>query len=255
MRHVFKTMGTVASLELPTRDDTAFSQVERLFHDADRRFSLYRPASELNEIALGRLALVDASDELRKTYAEALDWRRKTDGAFTPNRPDGVTDLNGVVKAIAIAGAGAVITSLGYSDWSLNVGGDVLTAGLQPDLRPWTIGVADPDDRSKLLCSLVLRGSRKAVASSGSAERGDHIWARGTLSHSPFRQVTVLARDIVDADVFATAIASGGRRTLDSLSDSEDIDVLVVEASGSLLATPGIWDALAEPLGRGGQNT
>ena len=81
----------------------AASEVEGVFDELDRRFSLYRDDSELNRIAARQLRLVDASEELREAYATAIAWRRETRGVFTPHRPDGVIDLSGVVKAMASA--------------------------------------------------------------------------------------------------------------------------------------------------------
>ena len=80
--------------------------MEGTFTDADARFSLYRLDSELSRVASGALSMTESSVELRDTYADALAWRALTDGAFTPNRPDGVIDLNGVVKAKAMRAPG-----------------------------------------------------------------------------------------------------------------------------------------------------
>lgn len=245
MRHVFEAMGTVVSLESMADAPTTIA-IEGVFRAADERFSLYRPGSELSRIAAGSLALVDSSDELRETYGAALEWRGRTDGAFTANRPDGVIDLNGIVKAQAMAAAAVVLDGAGCRDWSLNVGGDILVSGTQPDGSPWTIGLVDPADRGAILCSVVLDGSRRAVATSGSAERGDHIWRGGSVAPVEFAQVSVIADDVVTADVLATAIVAGGRTALDDFTARFDIDVLTVDREGELLATPGFRAALAE---------
>ncbi|MEP6479243.1 MAG: FAD:protein FMN transferase [Rhodoglobus sp.] len=246
MRHVFETMGTVASLELPATDGAAslLGRVESIFAESDARFSLYRPDSELSRIAAGQLTLMDASEVMRAAYGEALRWRESTAGAFTPNRPDGVTDLNGIVKANAIEAAGAQLDRDGCTDWSLNVGGDILVRGSQPDRTPWSIGVVDPANRSELLCAIPLTGGKRAVATSGSTERGDHIWLGSSRAPAPFRQVTVVAEDIVTADVLATAIMAGGRSELDAASDRWDIDVLTVGRSNEILVTPRLRAAI-----------
>ncbi len=231
---VFEVMGTVVSLRAAI-DDAAFDRVRSVFTDADARFSLYRPDSELSSIRDGRHRLSDASAELRAVYALAIDWRIATDGAFTPHRPDGLVDLDGVVKAWAMDRAAAHLGG----DWCLNVGGDVLVAGAQPDGSPWSVGIVDPVDRATLLTSIELAGSRAAAATSGSSERGEHIWTRaGTASE--FVQVTVIADDILTADVLATAIVSGGVATLDTVTDRFDVDVLTVDRSGELRATPSL---------------
>ena len=235
MRQIFDTMGTVVSVEWSGRPDRLIA-VETLFEAADRRYSPYRPDSEVSRIADGSLALLDTSAELRELYASALGWRGETGGAFTPHRPDGGLDLNGIVKAWTM---GEVGRALGHGDWCLNVGGDVLVSGLDPFGRSWVVGIVDPAARDRLLTSVPLVGARRAAATSGSAERGDHIWTRGREA-AEFVQVSVLANDIVTADVLATAIVSGGSATLDDVTERFDIDVLTVDQAGELRATPGM---------------
>ncbi|HEY4267824.1 MAG TPA: FAD:protein FMN transferase [Galbitalea sp.] len=241
---VFETMGTTVSLRsrLAVADD-AIAAVVAVFAAHDHRYSLYRPQSELSSIASGRLALIDASDELRITYAAALEWRNRTGGAFTPHRPDGVIDLSGTVKAAAMRDAGEVLALAGVDDWCLNVGGDVLVSGRPDPGHPWVVGIVDPADRRMLLTSVSVSGPRTACATSGSAERGDHIWTRGATP-SPFVQVTVVANDIEVADVLATAVIAGGETTLDLVTRSFDIDVLTVDRVGELRATPGLREAI-----------
>lgn len=242
MRQVFASMGTSVSLDAP---GTLVPAVERVFATAEARFSLYHPDSELGRVASGELRLDAASPELRHTYARAMAWRAATDGAFTPNRPDGVVDLNGIVKAEAIEAAGAVLSAAGCDDWSINAGGDILVSGTRSDGTGHAIGLADPADRAATLCTVVLRGGRRAVATSGSAERGDHIWRGGSTTPSPFVQVSVVAADIVTADVLASAIVAGGHATLDAVCDRWDVDVFTLDRAGAMLATPGLRAALA----------
>lgn len=235
MRQTFETMGTVVSLDWSGHPAELIA-VQSLFEAADRRFSLYRPDSELSRVADGSLELLDASAELREVYAMALGWRGETGGAFSPHRPDGALDLNGIVKAWAMAEAGR---ALGAGDWCLNVGGDVLVSGLTAFGAPWVVGIVDPADRAGLLTGVPLVSGRRAATTSGSAERGDHIWTRGREA-AEFVQVTVLADDIVTADVLATAIVSGGAAALEDLTGRFDVDVLTVDREGALRATPGM---------------
>jgi len=236
MRSVFETMGTVVSLELPDSHTRLALEVEEIFRAYDERFSLYRPESELSLVASGELTLPAASDEMRATYVRALDWRSRTDGAFSVHRPDGVLDLNGIVKAEAIEAAGALLTAAGCSQFTINVGGDILSS----EGQSCAIGIADPAHPDRLLCAVAVEGTRRAIATSGSAQRGDHIWHGGSTEPSEFVQVSVIADDIVTADVIATAIIAGGEATLNDLCDTCDIDVLTVGRDGVISATPGI---------------
>ncbi|WP_246036522.1 FAD:protein FMN transferase [Sinomonas susongensis] len=266
----FLAMGTVVSLSAafpgvtdPQDDGASGSRrleaavrvIEADFAALEERFSLFRAESEASAVAQGVLRLASASAETRAVYADAIEWRRRTHGAFTPERPDGILDLSGIVKARAIAEAGRSLEALGLTDWCLNAGGDVLVSGTPAPSnaaqsapeegapRPWLAGIVDPDDRRTLLAAYPLGGTpgcaaRRALATSGSAERGDHIWALGG-GRPEFVQVSVAAGDIETADVLATAIVSGGREMLDLATAQWDIDVLAVTDDGGLLATPG----------------
>ncbi|WP_104176018.1 FAD:protein FMN transferase [Arthrobacter sp. Y81] len=259
-------MGTVISLTLPSASGedelvAATAVVERLFAGLDETFSLYRPESEASRLARAEIKLPDTSEDMRRLYADAVGWRLATEGAFNPERPDGVLDLSGIVKGHAIQEAGTSLLALGLRGFCLNAGGDVLVsgspgsssvvpAGVAPGSRePWRAGIVDPEDRRTLIAGYRLggqAGAKLALATSGSAERGDHIWTAGAGSllrtgsaASVFRQVSVAAADIVTADVLATAIVAGGLPMLDRATDGWDIEVLAVRAGGELLATPG----------------
>lgn len=249
MRVTLETMGTVASIEFENEaaSDAKVARVRATLDRWESTFSLHRATSELSRIAQGILRLDESSALMRETYAIALDWSNRTDGAFTPHRPDGVLDLNGIVKALAIADAGAAWEGAGR--WSVNIGGDLLVsphdARSGAESEPGTrVGIADPHIPGALLTTVRLADRRRAIATSGSAERGDHIW-RGRSTVAPwFVQATVIADDIVTADVLATAIIAGGPDELDHLTERFDIDVLTVDRHRELRATPGLRSAL-----------
>ena len=238
-RHVFNTMGTVASLtfDAVSPDSVDPAAVHAVFDHFDATYSLFKPESELSRIAEGELALANASLEVRETYATALEWRSATHGEFSPHRPDGVIDLSGIVKALSMENAGAELLRSFTTDWCLNVGGDVLTSGHDERGEDWSVGIVDPQDRIALLTSATLRGSRNACATSGSTERGDHIWTIGAAP-AVFVQATVLADDIVTADVLATAIIAGGPVALDQICATWSIDAMTIDREGSIRMTP-----------------
>ncbi|WP_438854162.1 FAD:protein FMN transferase [Agromyces sp. M3QZ16-3] len=268
----FEAMGTVVSIRVgpsgapapapAAAPAAALAAAAAVFERWEERCSLFDPRSELSRIGRGELALVAASAEVRDAYALALQWRDATDGAFTPHRGDGLIDLNGVVKALAVEEAGEALDRAGVVGWAIDAGGDVLVAATADGaggaavaddaVRPaatWPIGIVDPADRTALLGRIDLDPPRRrAVATSGSAERGDHIWTVPGAGPSPFVQVSVAAADLVTADVLATAIVAGGRASLDDLADRHDIDVLAVARDGGLLATPG-WPRRADDHG------
>ncbi|MGX5682159.1 FAD:protein FMN transferase [Schumannella luteola] len=236
MRHVFETMGTVASLHLDSPVPVELVHaVESVFAGYDAEFSLYRPDSPLSAIGDGRLRLTDAPARVIHEYERALDWSRRTSGWFSPHRPDGVLDLSGTIKAVAIGDAVELLAARGASGL-LGVGGDVAAIGTGIH----RVGVVDPRERSRVLADPILDG-RRAIATSGSAERGDHIWS--SLGRTDILQATVLADDIVTADAVATAIVAAGTEHCGELLDELPVDALIVTAEG-LSATPG-WPRVA----------
>lgn len=243
----FESMGTVVSAALDAPIDLA--PARRVFDDLDRTFSLYDPRSPLSRIANGELLLTDAAPAVRAEYARALSWRSRTGGWFTPHRPDDVIDLSGTVKAVALARAAHALASAGAVGM-IGAGGDIAVVG-HPSRT--LVGVADPADRTRLLTTVDL-GCRRGAATSGSAERGEHIWSRA--GRSDLLQVTVLADDIVEADVLATAAIAGGGAHLDELTQAFDVDVLAVARDGSLRATEGFrrrMQAASAPVAESGR--
>src|SRR4051794_26009493 len=129
----FGCMGTVISLTVPAATEpgtdgpdgglaAAAAAVGRVFAGLDEIFSLYRPDSEASRLARGETSLRAASAPMRDRYADAARWRLLTDGAFSPERPDGVLDLSGLIKGYAIDAARDALLALDIGDWCLNAG-------------------------------------------------------------------------------------------------------------------------------------
>lgn len=236
--HIFDTMGTTVSVRvhggIQAHHTAALDGVEQVFRLYDTEYSLYRPQSPLSQLARGEVALVDLSHDIRDTYARAIEWRQHTHGAFTPHRPDGVIDLSGIVKADAIAAAGAVLRAHGIDAYSVNAGGDMATRG---DAATWSTGITSPTNPDELAAVVALGGDWTAIATSGVSERGEHIW-RSRADPDRVIQATVVSNDIVTSDVWATAIVSGGVDTVDLATASGTLAVLVFFDSGEVRANP-----------------
>jgi thiamine biosynthesis lipoprotein len=246
--HTFEAMGTMVSIRTAGADSNVsavLADIEQEFARLNQVFSLYRDDSEISQIARGDLSLADSSDELREEYARALDWREKTDGAFTPHRPDGVIDLSGTIKAVAIDAASRILSTARVTNFSVNVGGDLITSGNQADDETgWITGIVDPEDRGTVIAAVRLNSEFPAMATSGSAERGEHIWLRPETTKD-FVQATVIAADIITADVLATAIIAGGQATLDQITQNYAVAVMTVAPDGSLQANPQFHEHIA----------
>lgn len=70
-----------------------------------------------------------------------------------------------------------------------------------------------------------------AIATSGTAERGGHIWQAGeSPARSPYLSVTVTGPSLTWADAFATTVFVMGERGVEWLAQFEGYEALVVEA-------------------------
>lgn len=208
-------MGTEMSLHLrgPRVDsdpavEPAVAAVFGHLRAADELFSTYRPDSQISAIRRRELSPGDAHPWVTEVVALCEEARQRTEGYFDAWLPGGF-DPSGLVKGWAAEGAATHLSRLQGFDHYLNAGGDVTghVAGPRP---AWQVAVQDPRDSTTFLTVLELRDG--GVATSGSAERGEHIVDPHTGRHpAGLLAVTVTGPTLLWADVFATAaFARGG---------------------------------------------
>ncbi len=208
----------------PGPDDEACARAVEAFHRdldwADDVFSLWRPETPLSRLARGEISVDDCPPAVGEVLAECERYRELTGGAFDARRPDGVLDPTGIVKTWAVARAAWRIEALGAAGWLIGASGDALAYGVGPDLGPWRVGIADPrragDPQAAEGLDVVRLGAGvdapyRAVASSGTAQHGEHIWNPTTgRREAAFLQASVVGGDLVECDAWATAIVAGG---------------------------------------------
>jgi thiamine biosynthesis lipoprotein len=201
-------MGTTVSIDVrePFVAAAALDEVIAWFHDVDRRFSPFRPDSEVTRVGTGELAFEDASADVRAIFTLADRVCDRTDGYFDPaaHRPDGRRDPTGVTKGWAVDEALAMLRLAGARNVQVNAGGDLFAAGGPAPGRPWRIGIRHPGIGDRV--AAVLEVSDMAVATSGQYERGGHIRdPRSGTAADGLRSLTVVGATVAMADGFATA--------------------------------------------------
>jgi thiamine biosynthesis lipoprotein len=213
VRHVELVMGTAVSIDvadpLPAADVTAMiDDVCGWLHEVDERFSTYRPNSEVNRVQRGELRSADFSPDLTHVLETCADLWRETDGYFDAYAT-GRLDPSGYVKGWAVEVASARLAAAGSTRHCLNAGGDIRTRGRNADGGDWRVGIRHPWLADKL--SWVLAVGDGAVATSGTYERGDHVFnPRDGGPAKGLRSVTVVGPDLALADAYATtALAMG----------------------------------------------
>lgn len=205
---VFPVMGTVASLTFAEHVDQEArriaEQAARVSLAADeQRFSHYRLDSDITRWLGGESLDWDAHEEIEAVLTECLLLQTESNGAFTITDPaTGRIDTAGYVKGYAINKAVEAVRARGVRDFTVNVGGDSYSSGAPAPDRPWRVAIADPT-RSHAIAA-IIDATDLAVATSGTAERGEHIWFRSGPVVTDLVSFTVTGPDITWADAYAT---------------------------------------------------
>lgn len=241
-RRVEQVMGMPVSLALRGAHasddlaDEAWAEVLRVLREVDRVFSTWREDSHISRLDRGEITLADCPAEVHEVLALGERARVESAGAFDVRRPgpDGrtVLDPSGVVKGWAVERAAGVLEVLPETDFCLSAGGDMVCRTRNPESPPWRIGIEDPHDPSRLVATVPVRNG--AVATSGLAHRGAHIVdARTGSTPTAVASVTVVASDLVWADIDATAAFALGRGATGWLRGRAGRSGLVVWSDGS----------------------
>ncbi len=252
MGTTFKFAGRSNLNEFETND--LIHQACEILHEADRTFSLYKPESPLSQLARGETRVADCPPVVGEIWNACDEWEKRTDGWFSAMTPQNTFDPSGIVKTWAAKRAAEYIYAAGIKDFTMNAGGDVwLSYDLTSDLD-WRIGISKPisiaSPEAGVLSVIDLKNTNfRAMATSGSAERGQHIWnpkAAGKEASTELVQVSVVADDLVTADVWATAAFAAGTRGVALLNAATGVEALFVLANGDLAATNNFAELFAK---------
>ena len=230
-------MGIPMSVDVRDDHSQVPELVERAFEvlrAADRRFSRYDPDSEVSRYARNELRPANLSADLREVLAIAGQAWEESGGAFSVRRPDGTLDTDGVVKGWAAQRAADVLANGGLRSFCLNAGGDVVVRGEPEPGRGWHVGIRQPSDPRSFLTVLELREG--AVATSGTYERGAHVWdGRTGQPATGLVAASVVAGDLARADVLATSVMALGPDGVDWAAARGAVAVIAVDAAGRTL--------------------
>ena len=243
-------MGTVASVHVHDRADRAVidDAVAALWDELDRleeMFSTFRPNSEISRINRGELHLLDASSEVIEVV-DACTWlEHASRGAFRARRPDDTgIDPAGFVKGWATEKASKHLHDADLQNWYLSVGGDIQTRGTADDGSPWRVAIADPNGHDPRSIRALVEVSGDAVATSGTAARGRHIWdGRTDRAAEALASMTVVGPHLTWADAFATTAFVMGLDGIDWVSNFDGYRALAITADGELIHRDEQWAA------------
>ncbi|MEU5524765.1 FAD:protein FMN transferase [Streptomyces sp. NPDC047860] len=240
-------MGTVFSLDVrggePVAVRAALEEAVAGLHRVDEVFSTYRDDSQVSRLARGELDVGECDPEVAEVLELAAEAERVSDGWFSA-RYRGRLDPTGIVKGWATERAARRLAAAGAAGVSVNGGGDVQLLGAPGAGRPWRVGVSDPLRPGGLAAVVSAAGAGElAVATSGTAERGDHIVdpRTGRSAVTDLVAVTVVAPRLTWADCWSTAaFAMGSREGLRWLESLPGVEGLLITAGDEVRCTGGL---------------
>lgn len=156
--------------------------------------------------------------------------------------------FGGIGKGYAADQAKLVLQGLGIENGIVNAAGDLVTWGMQSSHKPWTIGIADPNQSELPFSSLNI--SNMAIATSGNYEKYATINGRKYahtidpktgLPVSGIKSVTVICPSAELADALATPVTVMGVRVgLDLINQLDQVACIIIDDADQLYTSKNI---------------
>lgn len=229
-------MGTTASLHI--NDEITSNEflevatsVEGELQRLEAMFSVFRDTSEISRINSGDLHHLDANVEVIEVLDHCVRLEQLSQGAFSirRSRTDASINPSGFVKGWAGERVAHQMHERGLQHFYIGIGGDIACVGGLNSETPWRFGITDPNDESQFAGTVEIVGG--AIATSGTAERGQHIWdPRTGEPANTFASVTVVGPQLMWADAYATIIFVMGAAGLEWVRQFPDYNAMAIEA-------------------------
>ncbi|MEO0484752.1 MAG: FAD:protein FMN transferase [Pseudomonadota bacterium] len=161
-----------------------------------------------------------------------------TDGALQKSNPEAEVYLSAIGKGYGVDAVGEALAGLGIENFMVEIGGDMLTAGVNPQGDAWQIGIETPDAYDRTI-QRIVGVSNMGLATSGDyrnyfevdGQRYSHILDATTgrpITHKT-ASATVMTENAMLADAWATGMLVLGSDTGLELADALDMAVLFID--------------------------
>lgn len=216
-------------------DGVLETQIALSFDKLDKQFSTYSKTSDVILFSKHKLPVNRQDLLFKKVFLDCTHWNQKTSGAFDAFYGKQY-DPSGYVKGLAIEHAARMMSENGINHYIINASGDVVTASSSD--HSWNIGLQHPLNKRASIGA--IRTRNLAIATSGTYERGYHITNPKTGEPAQkLLSVTIIGKDIVTADVLATAAFASEDHWRVLVDSFDDYEALVIGADGTVEMTPG----------------
>ncbi len=156
--------------------------------------------------------------------------------------------FGGIGKGYAAERAKFILKQKGVESGIVNAAGDLTTWGHQPDGKPWTIGISNPDNVQQAFSHLEI--TNMSVATSGNYEKfvmidgkkySHTIDPKMGLPITGIKSVTVICPNAEIADAMATPIAIMGIKVgIDMINQIKGIACIIIDDSNKIYTSKNI---------------
>lgn len=156
-------------------------------------------------------------------------------------RPEAEVYLSAIGKGYGVDRVASVMSDFGIKDYMVEIGGDLYTAGTNPDGQAWRVGIETPQSHDRGV-QQVVGVSGMGMATSGDyrnffdfeGKRYSHIIDATTgrpVTHST-ASVTVMTENAMLADAWATALLVLGTERGLQIANDRDMAALFIDRTG-----------------------
>lgn len=215
-----------------------FDMVYDYFSYVDNVFSPYKPESEISRIRDGKLSPSLSGQDIDLILRLAQETKNLTGGYFDIYR-NGRLDPSGIVKGWTINNAANLLKKNGFSDFYVDAGGDIQVSGKNSHGQNWRVGIRHPQKKNQIVKVLSL--TNEGVATSGTYERGNHIYNPKIQCPliSDVISLTVIGPNVYEADRFATAAFAMGKKGIGFIEKSPGLEGYMIDKDGIATITTG----------------
>lgn len=136
--------------------------------------------------------------------------------SFTKQNPSFKLDFNAIAQGLSVDILAQYLDDNGIKDYFLEIGGEIVVKGKNPENAKWRIGIDSPkQEKDKRVLDKIIHVSNKAIATSGNYRKfyvKDGVKYSHTINPKTGKPVqhsllsaTVVANSCADADAYATA--------------------------------------------------
>lgn len=168
------------------------------------------------------------------------------DSVYLTN-PGSAIDVGGIAKGFVLREIGRLLDKMGYKDYLVVAGGDIISRGSRIDGGAWKIGIQHPRDPQKKIAVLELDSG--SIVTSGDYERYyiidgkryHHIFNPKTgYSCSKNQSLTIWCMDPVRADVLSTGLFCLSKDSISAFVEERPLlECVVVDSSGEIFVSGG----------------